>query len=419
MVNDCLQNRPKMFCYINQTNEEVNICKKSSNYNRTNSDKIDYINKKFIKPWGYEYQCFQNDKIGIWILHVNKNNQTSLHCHFKKDTILLPLHGSFRIDLYDSFKMLNECEMIYCPSNTFHGIKSYSEEGIILEIEIYSNDITYSDKNDLLRLKDMYNRDKTNYESSVKEIELEENDSINFHNKSEFTFGDSAIKLITIHKNDEIPKWENSVINILLDGKIVTNNIFSEGSIINKNDKILNILSETALILSISNNYHVENSKIIYSKTHLQDLIHCKTFNTIGLTSGCFDLIHIGHIDNLKACKSYCDTFFLCLSSDKQIKELKGKNRPINSIFCRTKLLSIMPFIDYIVLYDEIDNDNEKELDDIMNILNPYYWFKGSDYNVQDIIKKHPCLKNIILHGNIPKNSTTNTIKNIQSLEKE
>jgi len=408
-----------MIHYIKQTYEELNICKNSSNYNRKNSDKIDYLNKKFIKPWGYEYLCFQNEKIGIWILHINKNDQTSLHCHFKKDTILLPLCGSFRIDLYDSFKILNECEMIYCPYNTFHGIKSYSDKGIILEIEVYSKDITYSDKNDLLRLKDNYNRDKNNYESSVKEIELDVNDSINFHNNSEFIFGDSTIKLISINKNDEIPNFNNSLINIIIDGTIVANNVYSEGAIIDANDKIINILSDTALILSISNNYYVENSKIIYSKIHLQDLFTFKTFNTIGLTSGCFDIIHIGHIDNLKICKSYCDTFFLCLSSDKQIKELKGKNRPINTIFCRTKLLTIMPFVDYIILYDEIDNNNEKELDDIMNIINPNYWFKGSDYNVKDIIKKHPCLKNIIIHNNIPKNSTTNIIKNIQNLEKE
>ena len=39
-----------------------------------------------------------------------------------------------------------------------------------MEIEVYTENIEYTDKNDLLRTKDIYVRDKNNYESSVYNI---------------------------------------------------------------------------------------------------------------------------------------------------------------------------------------------------------------------------------------------------------
>ena len=70
-------------------------------------------------------------------------------------------------------------------------------------------------------------------------------------------------------------------------------------------------------------------------------------------------------------------------------------------------------FIDYIILYDETDDKLEMELDNIMNIIKPDTWFKGCDYNREDILKKHPSLKNICLIDIVEGKSTTNIIKKI------
>ena len=166
--------------FVKSSIEENNICNNSSVKLRENSEKINYLNKVNDKPWGKEYLAYQNSQIGIWILHVNKDQETSLHCHFKKDTILMNVSGIFKINLYNSYKILNLFECVYVPRNTFHGIHSYTENGILMEIEIYTTKIQYTDKNDLLRIKDMYSRDKTNYETSVKEREPVENEIMNF-----------------------------------------------------------------------------------------------------------------------------------------------------------------------------------------------------------------------------------------------
>ena len=49
----------------------------------------------------------------------------------------------------------------------------------------------------------------------------------------------------------------------------------------------------------------------------------------IGLTSGCFDLIHIGHIRYLEECKSRCDKLIVGVDSNLLVARSKGSSRPI------------------------------------------------------------------------------------------
>ena len=93
--------------FITTTAEEEGVCLNSAIGKRDNSKKIDYHNKVNEKPWGKEYLAYQNTRIGIWILHINRDQETSLHCHFKKDTILIPLFGCFKINLFNSYRILN------------------------------------------------------------------------------------------------------------------------------------------------------------------------------------------------------------------------------------------------------------------------------------------------------------------------
>ena len=86
----------------------------------------------------------------------------------------------------------------------------------------------------------------------------------------------------------------------------------------------------------------------------------------------------------------------------------------INILNDRLNMLLNYDFIDYIILYDEIDDLLESELDNIMNIIDPKTWFKGSDYKKEDIIKKHPSLKNINLIDLIDGKSTTIIINKIK-----
>jgi D-beta-D-heptose 7-phosphate kinase/D-beta-D-heptose 1-phosphate adenosyltransferase len=218
-----------------------------------------------------------------------------------------------------------------------------------------------------------------------------------------------------INKNN-ITNQKNTY-NILLSGTIFDNGIYiSPGSLIDINENI-QFLNDSATILSLKHTNYEYEKKIIYNNEHLKLIVKQLKNNNkqIILTSGCFDIIHIGHINNLLEAKELGDILMVCLSSDEQIRKLKGDDRPINNYKDRIDLFKTIKYVDYVILYDEIDIPNETSLGNIMKIVEPSYWVKGSDYNEKDILKKHPYLKKIKLINNIANKSTTNIISKIKN----
>lgn len=110
--------------------------------------------------------------------------------------------------------------------------------------------------------------------------------------------------------------------------------------------------------------------KIIDTKTAIKIAEELRTIEkTIVLTGGCFDIIHIGHIEFLKRAKREADILFLLLESDERIRELKGNNRPINTQLDRARVLESLLFTDYIVLLPHFKSD--EEYDEMISSLKP------------------------------------------------
>jgi rfaE bifunctional protein nucleotidyltransferase chain/domain len=221
--------------------------------------------------------------------------------------------------------------------------------------------------------------------------------------------------MIKVFKGKDDIKLEHGY-NILLDGEIyVDGKCLKEGSLLSGLDGANKYDMSECTILNISNEYAYEDSKIIYSIEQLDIIVSelKKQNKNIVLTSGCYDILHIGHIHNLREAKKQGDVLIACLSCDSQIKKLKGENRPINRYIDRINLFKTIGYVDYIVLYDEEDIENETTLGKIMKCVNPYCWVKGSDYMVDKIMEKHPYLNKVVLIDNIKDKSTTNIINSI------
>lgn len=127
----------------------------------------------------------------------------------------------------------------------------------------------------------------------------------------------------------------------------------------------------------------------------------------IGITTGCFDIFHSGHIKSLKFASNKCDVLFLLLNSDESIKKLKGDNRPVNKLEYRLDLLLELNFIDYIIIFDE------KDADSLLESLNFNIFFKGGDYDINILEEKFPNSQ-IILSEHIEGNSSSLIIERIK-----
>jgi len=71
---------------------------------------------------------------------------------------------------------------------------------------------------------------------------------------------------------------------------------------------------------------------------------------TIVLVGGCFDILHIGHIEFLKEARKRGDALFVLLESDVSIRKLKGRERPINPQAIRAEILASPENVDYVIL---------------------------------------------------------------------
>lgn len=374
---------------------------------------IDYKNIVCLKPWGYEFLIYMSQRIGMWFLNIKLNHGTSLHTHFKKNTFLIVISGTIKLTLINEYILLKDLNCVFIPKKKFHGIHSLSENSYILEIELFDEDVTYSDKNDLLRIKDNYKRDKTGYEKSVENIK-ENIEKFNYFYLDTYLkkeINNTIINYNTL-KNLDINK---DAVYILMNGPIILNNkILQSGSYFSYEDLNLLDKSQDIEFLQIKNMFKTDN-KIITSLEELKLLANNNWINKkVILTSGCFDILHIGHIKLLEKAKQCGDILVVCLSSDEQIKHLKGDQRPINNFNDRLNLFKNLIHVDYIYPYfEDLSNNNETILDEIMLIVKPFSWVKGGDYN-KDVIKKlHPCLKNIQIFDLVEGVSTTNIISKI------
>jgi D-beta-D-heptose 7-phosphate kinase/D-beta-D-heptose 1-phosphate adenosyltransferase len=97
-------------------------------------------------------------------------------------------------------------------------------------------------------------------------------------------------------------------------------------------------------------------------------------------TNGCFDILHPGHISYLKRAARLGDLLVIGLNSDRSVRALKGKARPVNNERDRAYVLSALPFVDYITVFGE--STPEK----LIRMLKPDILAKGGDWRLSDIV---------------------------------
>ncbi len=136
-----------------------------------------------------------------------------------------------------------------------------------------------------------------------------------------------------------------------------------------------------------------------------------KSDEKVVFSNGCFDILHLGHIDYLEKASQLGSRLIIGLNTDVSVRKLKGESRPINPEYARARILAALEFVDAVVLFGE-----ETPLK-LISILLPDVLVKGNDYSIENIVGA----KEVLANGGEVKTislvegfSTTSTIEKMK-----
>jgi len=120
----------------------------------------------------------------------------------------------------------------------------------------------------------------------------------------------------------------------------------------------------------------------IYDRKNLETQLAIWRFQSkkIVFTNGCFDLLHLGHIDYLSKAKDLGDILIIGVNTDDSVKRLKGAARPITDENSRSVILASLQFVNAVILFDEDTPYN------LIKQVQPDVLVKGSDYKAEDVV---------------------------------
>jgi len=121
-------------------------------------------------------------------------------------------------------------------------------------------------------------------------------------------------------------------------------------------------------------------------------------------TNGCFDILHVGHLQYLEQSKNLGDRLVVGLNSDASVRRLKGPSRPVNSQADRKRMLEALHCVDEVVIFDE---DTPY---DLIVSLQPDVVTKGGDYTAEDIVGYG--LAKVVVLPYVDGKSTTRILNN-------
>jgi len=123
------------------------------------------------------------------------------------------------------------------------------------------------------------------------------------------------------------------------------------------------------------------------------------------LLTGCFDVLHLGHIRIIQYAMSMCDELVIAIDGDDKVKKEKGPARPFNSEEDRAAFLTSIKGVDRVFVFY-----SESHLEKLCEELFPHYRLVGSDWKGKKIVGGEHS-KEIIYYDRIPGYSTTNILE--------
>ena len=122
-------------------------------------------------------------------------------------------------------------------------------------------------------------------------------------------------------------------------------------------------------------------------------------------TNGCFDILHRGHIELFKFCKSQCDYLVVGIDTDKRVKQNKGPDRPFNKEEDRSFFLESIKYIDKVVMFSSDEELEQRLVENGVDIM-----IVGSDWQGKRVVGEEKVNK-VLFFDRIGTYSTTNILE--------
>ena len=148
-------------------------------------------------------------------------------------------------------------------------------------------------------------------------------------------------------------------------------------------------------------------SKLL-TRAELVDRLGRPRGQRVVFTNGCFDILHRGHAEYLRAARSLGDLLVVGLNSDDSVRRLKGPSRPVNLQEDRAYVLASLEVVDVVVVFEE---DTPREL---IAALLPDVLVKGGDYRLEDIVGAREVTAaggEVVIAPLVPGRSTTSILQ--------
>lgn len=100
----------------------------------------------------------------------------------------------------------------------------------------------------------------------------------------------------------------------------------------------------------------------------------------IVFTNGCFDVLHVGHLQYLQEARSYGDVLVVGVNSDASVRRLKGDGRPVNVQGDRMALLAGLECVSFVIGFDD---DTPQQL---IEAVSPDVLVKGEDWADKGVV---------------------------------
>ena len=131
----------------------------------------------------------------------------------------------------------------------------------------------------------------------------------------------------------------------------------------------------------------------IYSLNQLKTLIKANPskWRPLVLTNGCFDLLHVGHLQYLTMAKKMGNSLIVGVNSDRSVQSIKPQeksliSRPIIPEEQRAEVLTYLEAVDGVIIFPEASASN------LVEVLQPDIYVKGGDYTL-DTLPETPFVK--------------------------